>query len=43
MRLLTLHNLTFMAHLMRRLRESITAGEYEAEAKRLLKAGPYDG
>jgi len=42
-RLLTIHNLTFMAHLMRRLREAIVAGDYENRAKRLLEAGPYGG
>ena len=41
-RLLTMHNLTFMAHLMRRLRAAIEAGEYSEEARRLLEAGPYD-
>ncbi len=41
-RLLTMHNLTFMAMLMRRLRAAVEAGEYEAEAKKLLEAGPYD-
>jgi queuine tRNA-ribosyltransferase len=41
-RLLTMHNLTFMAQLMRRLRAAVEAGEYENEAKRLLEAGPYD-
>ena len=41
-RLLTMHNLTFMALLMRRLRAAVEAGEYEAEAKKLLDAGPYD-
>ncbi|HEX5896557.1 MAG TPA: tRNA guanosine(34) transglycosylase Tgt, partial [Thermoleophilaceae bacterium] len=35
-RLLTLHNLTFMERLMRRLREAIIAGEYEREAQRVL-------
>jgi queuine tRNA-ribosyltransferase len=42
-RLLTLHNLTFMAVLMRRLRAAIEAGNYAKAAKRLLEAGPYDG
>ena len=42
-RLLTLHNLTFMALLMRRLRAAIEAGNYAKAAKRLLEAGPYDG
>jgi queuine tRNA-ribosyltransferase len=41
-RLLTMHNLTFMAQLMRRLRAAVEAGEYESEAKSLLEAGPYD-
>ena len=41
-RLLTMHNLTFMALLMRRLRGAVEAGEYEKAAKRLLEAGPYD-
>jgi tRNA-guanine family transglycosylase len=37
-RLLTLHNLTFMERLMRRLREAIADGAYEAEAERVLSA-----
>jgi queuine tRNA-ribosyltransferase len=41
-RLLTLHNLTFMAHLMRRLRSAIAAGNYAQEAEKLLETGPYD-
>jgi queuine tRNA-ribosyltransferase len=41
-RLLTLHNLTFMAHLMRRLRSAIEAGNYAQEAEKLLETGPYD-
>jgi queuine tRNA-ribosyltransferase len=41
-RLLSLHNLTFMAHLMRRLRTAIEQKAYSNEAKRLLEAGPYD-
>jgi queuine tRNA-ribosyltransferase len=41
-RLLTMHNLTFMALLMRRLRAAVEAGKYEKEAKTLLEAGPYD-
>jgi queuine tRNA-ribosyltransferase len=41
-RLLTMHNLTFMALLMRRLRAAVEAGEYAKAAERLLKAGPYD-
>jgi len=40
-RLLTLHNLTFMAHLMRRLRAAIEAGDYSNQAQTLLEAGPY--
>jgi queuine tRNA-ribosyltransferase len=35
-RLLTLHNLTFMERLMSRLRDAIAAGEYAAEAERVL-------
>jgi queuine tRNA-ribosyltransferase len=35
-RLLTLHNLTFMEHLLRRLREAIEAGSFAAEAERVL-------
>jgi queuine tRNA-ribosyltransferase len=35
-RLLTLHNLTFMERLMRRLRGAIEAGAYDAEAERVL-------
>ena len=41
-RLLTLHNLTFIAHLMRRLRVAIEAGKYAQEAEKLLETGPYD-
>jgi len=41
-RLLTLHNLTFMALLMRRLRVAVGEREYANEAGRLLEAGPYD-
>ena len=37
MRLLTLHNLTFMAQLMRRLRAAIEAGEYEKRPKSCSK------
>jgi queuine tRNA-ribosyltransferase len=37
-RLLTLHNLTFMERLMRRLREAIADGSYAAEAERVLSA-----
>jgi queuine tRNA-ribosyltransferase len=40
-RLLTLHNLTFMAHLMRRLRVAIEDGDYSNRAQTLLEAGPY--
>ena len=40
-RLLTLHNLTFMALLMRRLRAAIEAGEYAKTAEKLLETGPY--
>jgi queuine tRNA-ribosyltransferase len=40
-RLLTLHNLTFMAHLMRRLRAAIEAGDYVKTAEKLLEAGPF--
>jgi len=35
-RLITLHNLTFMERLMRELREAIAAGEFAAEAERVL-------
>ena len=35
-RLLTLHNLTFMERLMRRLRDAIEAGAYADEAERVL-------
>ena len=38
-RLLTLHNLTFMALLMRRLRAAIEAGDVRETAKRLLEDG----
>ena len=37
-RLLTLHNLTFMARLMRRLRAAIERGTYADEAERVLSA-----
>ena len=37
-RLLTLHNLTFMERLMRRLRDAIAEGTYAAEAERVLSA-----
>jgi queuine tRNA-ribosyltransferase len=41
-RLLTLHNLTFMAALMRGARESIVAGEFDAYSERILAgASPY--
>jgi queuine tRNA-ribosyltransferase len=41
-RLLTLHNLTFVHALMERLREAITAGSYEETARNLLEGGsPY--
>ena len=41
-RLITLHNLTFMAELMRGLREAIGRGEYAAHAERVLAgAEPY--
>jgi queuine tRNA-ribosyltransferase len=41
-RLLALHNLTFMAELMRGIRAAIEAGEYAAYARRVLAgAGPY--
>ncbi|MGE5635429.1 MAG: tRNA guanosine(34) transglycosylase Tgt [Nocardioidaceae bacterium] len=36
MRLVTLHNLTFMAELMRGLRSAIVAGDYAAHARRVL-------
>jgi queuine tRNA-ribosyltransferase len=41
-RLLTLHNLTFMGLLMRRLRAAIEAGAYAEETDRVLERGPYD-
>jgi queuine tRNA-ribosyltransferase len=41
-RLLTLHNLTFMSLLMRRLRAAVGAGAYQREAERLLAGGPYE-
>ena len=42
MRLLTLHNLTFMAHLMRGLRAAITAGRYHEHARAILAGrSPY--
>jgi queuine/archaeosine tRNA-ribosyltransferase len=40
-RLVTLHNLTFMSLLMRRLREAVAAGSYAGEAETLLEHGPY--
>jgi queuine tRNA-ribosyltransferase len=40
MRLLTLHNLTFMERLMRGLREAIAAGRYAEEAARLSASAP---
>jgi queuine tRNA-ribosyltransferase len=40
MRLLTLHNLTFMERLMRGLREAIAAGRYAEEAARLTASAP---
>jgi queuine tRNA-ribosyltransferase len=40
-RLLTLHNLTFMAHLMRRLRAGIVSGAYPSVARTVLESGPY--
>lgn len=41
-RLVTLHNLTFMAELMRQAREAIEAGEYPAFAERVLRGdAPY--
>ena len=41
-RLLTLHNLTFMALLMRRLRGAIEEGDYANEAKGCSKTGRID-
>lgn len=38
-RLLTLHNLTFMAELMRGIRAAIEAGEWERHAARILSGG----
>jgi queuine tRNA-ribosyltransferase len=41
-RLLALHNLTFMAELMRGIRAAIVAGEYDAYAERVLRGdAPY--
>jgi queuine tRNA-ribosyltransferase len=43
-RLITLHNLTFMAELMRGIRSSIEQGEFGAYAERVLAGrAPYDG
>jgi queuine tRNA-ribosyltransferase len=39
-RLITLHNLTFMAELMRAMREAIAAGEFAAFAARTLREEP---
>jgi queuine tRNA-ribosyltransferase len=39
-RLITLHNLTFMADLMRAMREAIAAGEFAAFAARTLREEP---
>jgi queuine tRNA-ribosyltransferase len=39
-RLITLHNLTFMAELMRAMREAIAAGEFAAFAARTLRGEP---
>jgi queuine tRNA-ribosyltransferase len=41
-RLITLHNLTFMALLMGRLRGAIAAGDYAEASRRILEKGPYD-
>ncbi len=42
-RLITLHNLTFMAELMRGIREAIAAGSFAAYAERILAgAAPWD-
>ncbi len=41
-RLITIHNLTFMAELMRGIREAIAAGEYSAYAERVMAGrAPY--
>ena len=41
-RLITLHNLTFMAELMRGIRESVAAGSYADHAERVLRGeAPY--
>jgi queuine tRNA-ribosyltransferase len=43
-RLITLHNLTFMAELMKGMREAIAAGEYAGYAERVLAGrAPYHG
>jgi queuine tRNA-ribosyltransferase len=39
-RLITLHNLTFMAELMRAMREAIATGGFAALADRTLRGGP---
>jgi queuine tRNA-ribosyltransferase len=39
-RLITLHNLTFMEQLMRRLRDAIEAGRYAEEARAVLAGTP---
>ena len=39
-RLITLHNLTFMAELMRRMREAIEAGRFASFAEETLRAEP---
>ena len=41
-RLLTLHNLTFMQLLMQKLRESVLEGRLEEQSRVLLASGPYD-
>ena len=42
-RLITLHNLTFMAELMRGIRDAISAGSFTAYAERILVgAAPWD-
>jgi len=42
LRLITLHNLTFMAELMRGIRAAIEAGQYEDYAARVLRGeAPY--
>ena len=43
-RLLTLHNLTFMAFLMRGVRDAVSRGDLAGYAARALAGGaPYDG